>query len=72
MYVKGQLEDNGESIGSIPEWIDDLDKDDADVIKIAKAYKAMVQSGVMEPTPWLEAGLEMADALISLKEKHDG
>jgi len=69
--LMAQLEASGKSTGGIPEWIADLDKDDADVAKIAQAYKNMIKSGIIEPTPWIMASLEIAESLIVIKDKYD-
>jgi hypothetical protein len=67
-----QLKAQGKDPGGLPEWIYDLNNDDADVAKIVQAYKNMINSGVIEKTPWITESLEIAEALILLKEKTDG
>jgi len=58
-------------LGVLPDWIEELKQDDADVAKVAKVYMAMIQSGVMEETPWLTESLEVAESIIYIKEKYN-
>lgn len=67
-----QLEANGKDTGGLSEWVSDLKKHNADVVKIVSAYKKMIKSGVMESTPWLVESLKIADSLITIKDKYDG